>query len=643
MRNKVFWVFIVLVLTGTGLLFMGTAVTRAAESIHLGHVESRPDGNIGVWVIGGESFVADTATTFDETQGPLTVGACAEVEYTTANDTNLATHIESKHADDCGSGGDGDPMQVYGYLDSFPADLIGDWVVAGITYTADSQTQFVQEHGPFAVGVCVEVQFVSTTYLATRIQTESDYKCAGGDDGGHSQAYGILDSFPVDLVGNWVVDGITYTADIHTQFEQESGPFFVGTCVEVKYDAATFYAAEIGTAGGDDCAGSGDPEQKFYGLIEVIPAEVTGTWTIGGVEFVGTAATELEEEHGQLVVGACAEVEYVSNGSVNTATKIGTESPYHCNGGSYINTAYGIVNSFPDTLYGTWVISGTSYIASPDTTQFEQEDGSFAVGVCVKVQYFTTDGLHQAVKIETKDQGCTGGSLPALSKVYATIDSFPPEPYLGTWEIGGSVYSATVTTAFEQESGPFAIGTCVEAKYNTTPDGNLLTSVETKQAYKCQGNDGDEFHAYGAIEILPDTTDLIGTWQVSGITYEVDAATFLNQEHGFFTLGAYVEVQYVVSDTVRLATKIETHVEPDHGVATVVGTLESFDSTDDWGNWVIDGVTYQADPAIEVGSGTRAPQVGRLVWVNTYEQAGMPVITSVSGPGFMLLLPILVK
>jgi len=46
-----------------------------------GIVQSRPqDGLQGQWVIEGRTFVTDAGTEFDQSDGDLAVGACAEVE-----------------------------------------------------------------------------------------------------------------------------------------------------------------------------------------------------------------------------------------------------------------------------------------------------------------------------------------------------------------------------------------------------------------------------------------------------------------------------------------------------------------------------------------------------------------------------------
>ena len=49
----------------------------------------------------------------------------------------------------------------------------------------------------------------------------------------------------------------------------------------------------------------------------------------------------------------------------------------------------------------------------------------------------------------------------------------------------------------------------------------------------------------------------------------------------------------------RVAVKIETHVAPQAGLGSGSGRLDDRPS-DDWGQWTINGVTYQGDRAIEV-------------------------------------------
>ena len=148
---------------------------------------------------------------------------------------------------------DGD-IEVYGRIDSFPAALIGTWVVDGVTYEADGSTQFKQEAGSFAVDKCVKVAyFPNTSPLTIReVETENDSDCDGGaqpkrpkhvtpetpgrflhahtgfnarpwrrnEGAGHCRA-----AFPTSgLIGTWVINGVEYLADGSTEFEPDDGP-----------------------------------------------------------------------------------------------------------------------------------------------------------------------------------------------------------------------------------------------------------------------------------------------------------------------------------------------------------------------------------------------------------------------------------
>jgi hypothetical protein len=54
-------------------------------------------------------------------------------------------------------------------------------------------------------------------------------------------------------------------------------------------------------------------DHEFLGTIESRPDGKAGTWVIGGQQVVVTERTRLDEDHGPLLVGACAEVEYKGN------------------------------------------------------------------------------------------------------------------------------------------------------------------------------------------------------------------------------------------------------------------------------------------------------------------------------------------
>ena len=450
----------------------------------------------------------------------------------------------------------------------------------------------------------------------------------------YREVRGTIDEFPVELVGQWTVSGVVYTATASTRFEQDHGPFFVNACVVVKYTADRT-AVEISTAEAHSCGGGeGEPpESKFYGTIGSIPTDTLGIWTIGGAPFVVTTTTILTQEHGvTLTVGMCVEVEYYLSGTDRIATKIEAKDGFRCNTPTFTNDAYGTLSSFPPGLIGTWVITRhgdfTDTFSADTTTEFKQEHGSFVPGVCVKVSYYFQDGVNRATEIETQSaQDCRGEAPPGLpghSHVFATIDSFPPSPFIGPWSIGGVPFSATETTEFKFTHGPFDVGVCVKATYSVVSGTNILSEVETKNANRCQLGAIPVFKSYGLVEAFP--TGLVGDWRVSGITYTAGANTKFEQEHGFFAIGAFVEVRYVVSGTTRTALSIETEVAPGAGRDDLFGRLEAHDPNDDNAPWVVNGVTYAAAPEIQVG----AVAVGQQVQINTYRDSnGTLFVTSV--------------
>lgn len=50
-------------------------------------------------------------------------------------------------------------------------------------------------------------------------------------------------------------------------------------------------------------------DEEFYGVIESLPENRIGIWIVGGRSFNVMESTELDEDHGPLIVGACVDVE----------------------------------------------------------------------------------------------------------------------------------------------------------------------------------------------------------------------------------------------------------------------------------------------------------------------------------------------
>ncbi len=656
------------------VMIMALAVPLVAQADHgddgafdwKGTIDSRPAGVAGTWVIDGRVFQATDSTQIEEEFHALTVGSCAKVNYNIDGTTNIAVKIQDEDASHCGNtgGGGGDDSEhvsLYARLDAPPPTDIhnGEWQIGGKVYTSDSNTAFDFSNGNPTTGTCVEIEYASATPTMLRaLETESDYKCdsTGGDtppDQPMTQVYGVLDDFPAALVGTWVVSGTEYIADAGTRFEQEHGSFFNGVCVKVKFQTQNGenHATEIDVVEAYHCgSGGSEPvEEKLYALIDSVPASYTtapATWTIGGAEFSSDpTTTEFKEEHGTFAAGVCAEVEFFTDNGTKVATKIATEEPYKCNTNTFTNKIYGKVVTAPDGLYGSWVISGTNtmtttYNAGAYTT-FEPNDSSaYPAGQCVKVVFFVENGVNKATKIEVENVDDCGGhngggtpSLPGHSKVYALLESFPAGGSMllgGEWVIGGETYTANAQTEYRTEHGDFAVNACVKAKYYVDTNGDkILIEVETENPEKCQlpGSSDDAFKGYGAIEAMPSVFNSPGTWVISGVAYQTTATTQYEQEHGFFSMGAFVEVVYQLVGGIKTALKIETHVAPGAGLGDVTGSLDGRPDLngDGWDDWQVDGQDYYSDHAIEVDASLLDSSTGRVsapsgtrVALNTY-------------------------
>jgi len=75
----------------------GIVQVAVADDDFYGIVESRPDGKVGTWTVGGRSVEVTESTDLDEDNGPLKTGTCADVDI----DEGKAEEIESAPAGKC--------------------------------------------------------------------------------------------------------------------------------------------------------------------------------------------------------------------------------------------------------------------------------------------------------------------------------------------------------------------------------------------------------------------------------------------------------------------------------------------------------------------------------------------------------------
>jgi len=549
--------------------------------------------------------------------------------------------------------GDDGNYKFYGTVESFPAGLIGDWVVSGRTVHVTAATRIEQHHGPIAQGACVEVKGwlqPDNSIDATKIETKEPWKCSGSGGGGSSyvEFYGLIESLPSTSgwIGDWVVSGRTVHVTAATRIEQHHGPIAQGVCVEVKgllQSDNSVNATKIETKEPWKCPGSGGGGgggtgyTEFYGTIETLPntSGWIGDWVVSGRMVHVDATTRIEQEHGPVAVGAYVEVKgwMQADGSVN-ATKIEVKmAAGGGSGGSSYIKFYGTIESLPSgTWIGNWVVSGRT-VHVDATTRIEQEHGPVALGAYVEVKGWTqADGSVNAVKIEVKASpgtGSGGGGGGTYTKFYGFVEQLPANGLVGTWIVSGRVTTVTATTWIDQEHGPVTLNAYVEVEGLLQTDGTVeATKIEVKASPPASGQPMPFLKFYGYVEALP-ASGFVGTWTVSGRTVIVDANTWINQEHGPVALNAYVEVKgYLQPDGSIAAIEIEVKATPGSGsggggstgYVKFYGVIEDLPATGWIGDWVVSGRTVRVDANTRIEQEHGTVRIGAYVEVKGIQQ-----------------------
>lgn len=125
-----------------------------------GVIDGLPNGLIGTWQIGGLDYEVMANTELDDDDGPFVAGARVKVEYKLLSDgKRLAKEIETTSDD--GDVSQDDHAKMVGYVKSMPSSsLYGPWDISGVMFVAAPGAKFEEDHGAFAVGAYVEVEYV---------------------------------------------------------------------------------------------------------------------------------------------------------------------------------------------------------------------------------------------------------------------------------------------------------------------------------------------------------------------------------------------------------------------------------------------------------------------------------------------------
>lgn len=368
-------------------------------------------------------------------------------------------------------------------------------------------------------------------------------------------------------------------------------------------------------------------EIRYIGIVKAKPeGGNVGTWLIGDLSFQATAQTRFQNL--PINLNNCVKVEGITENGQFIARSI--ERRETCNNPIITATLpppgpqptvtlpvvelrhLGLVESKPATgTLGLWVIGHLGVVVNNETKLPAPPPN---INECVKVVYRPQLSGLIAKEIERED-GCrnlgapitatvappTGTvtprpTVPVSQTVFNTrgiINSIPVSSPFGTWVISGVNYSAVeFLTRFDRHNGALQIGTCARVIYTQRDADRVMLNIESDRSHECEAEERIQ-KAFGVIQQLPATTDLLGTWTIGDLNFNVVSRTILSGRP--FSVGLTAEVEFLRQpDGTLLAKKIEAYHRPEPNLpnAKVRGLIESRPvSPTINGTWVIASTT----------------------------------------------------
>lgn len=468
-----------------------------------GRIEAMPpSGLIGTWIVDGVNYTTVWQTEFDQEEGAFALDVCVKLHL--RSDRVTVREMESKPSDDCNRSGDDDDDDgddddggrlFFGWVEEMPeGTLLGSWTISGGVYTVTAQTKIKQSYGLVEGGTCVKVKLAEDGSTVRELQSKRDVNCTGdddsdsdGDDGvsgfGKGELYAKLDNFPPNLIGDWVIGGVTITADANTEFQQRNGPFTKDGYVKVEFiilEDGSYLAREIKTINtrDDDDSDDGDDDRdsdrkgKAFGVIESVPAGGLGLWQISGISYTVTISTELDDDRGALIKDQRVKVEYWLDAQNNRTAKEIKAMPMRADDKDGLHKLVGYVEQMPtDSFVGNWRIGGVDFVADA-SSRFEEEHGLLALNTFVEVKYVMQGGVRLIVKLETHVPP-GGGDDNHFGSVERMDDSMAAAAAGATWMVGGRSYVVTDATVV---SSNLAVGGTAVVNSYAAPDGSQVAT-----------------------------------------------------------------------------------------------------------------------------------------------------------------------
>lgn len=270
---------------------------------------------LGIWSVADITFTVNATTEIKSAIEDFTTGTFVKAHLAIEEGELVAREVKAlwTNHDDWGwwkwrKG------RAFGPIESLPASgTVGSWVIAGVAYSVTEQTRLDDRDGDLIVGANVKVEFWKTRdgdRIAHKIKATDDT----GDGDGQFRFVGVVDAKPEAFVGDWTIGGAPFVADENTIFDESKGLLVVDAYVSVRYVITDNMrlASEIRTVvppGGGNHHHHGRIERRGSSMSAYVMAAdgaAANTWRIGGVEYVVTPATLLDDDVSELVEGQLA-------------------------------------------------------------------------------------------------------------------------------------------------------------------------------------------------------------------------------------------------------------------------------------------------------------------------------------------------
>ena len=184
-----------------------------------GMIEQLPEsGLIGTWIVAGVEYSVTERTKLHEEHGTFAISETVKIEFKVdSSGLRVAKEIELKSK----SNNENEDAKFVGFIDSMPeTGFVGLWVVNGVEFSGTLKSKFEEDHGSFAVGAYVKVEYRTVDGVNIIHEMETEVPPGAGDD----NTVGKLDSMDdnptaaaVSVNATWVVDGKSFVVTPSTR------------------------------------------------------------------------------------------------------------------------------------------------------------------------------------------------------------------------------------------------------------------------------------------------------------------------------------------------------------------------------------------------------------------------------------------